>query len=57
MRPGFKYPWVVVIQEDEEAGDYAWGVYSQGARATEARWSGHESTVAAARHAAAEAAS
>lgn len=29
-RPGFKYPFVYVIQRDGQ--DFAWAIYSQGAR-------------------------
>jgi hypothetical protein len=31
-RPGYKYPWICVVQTDEERGGFAWGVYSQGKR-------------------------
>lgn len=53
--PGFRFPWMAVVQDDEDGG-FAWGLYSQGGRAAGPVASGSETNVEAARTAATEAA-
>lgn len=43
-RPGYKYPWVAVVQFDPDYNRYAWGVYSQAGSSVYPRWDGHAPT-------------
>ena len=59
-RPGYKYPWVLVIQSNEPPPDdrpyapFVWAVYSQ-SKSTRARWTALAMSVDDAREAAREA--
>lgn len=49
-RPGYKYPWVYVIQENDAGPGFLWGVYSQ--QSIDPFFEGESSTVEQARAAA-----
>lgn len=51
-RPGFKYPWVCVIQDSESGTGLVWAVYSQAQRSMVPRYRGEAATVDAAKEAA-----
>lgn len=49
-RPDYKYPWVYVIQENDDGEGYVWGVYSQSS--VNPKWTGTAATIKEARSAA-----
>lgn len=46
-RPGHRWPWVLVVQEDDVTGRLVWGAYSQAS--TRPTWTGSATTIEQAR--------